>query len=1151
MSIQPPKIDKRTYQEIVAQTEQLAQKFTQWHPNSDGKPDAGRALIRIFGRMATLVSDRINQAPEKNFLAFLDTIGTQILPPIPARVPLTFNLVSGNPTDAFVPVGTQVAAPPIEEEKEEIVFETERDIALITTQLQAVFVREPLTDKYNDRTPEATGNINSAFKAFAADKPNEHFFFLACDRLLSLPENKTIIFIFYSSEISKFAQLPLVWSYWDGANWQPLQASYLNGTTWLPTPPLLTTDRREMQVSIRNLPVPARKIINGVEAAWLRVGLNTSIAPTQSLPDISAILAGVLIERNNLIPPDLCFFNASLLDLSKDFYPFGQQPRFNDTFYIGSQEIFAKPSAVVTIDVKLSGLPVNKNGGAELVWEVYNGSSWETLGRSSVSSPKISGQPEFNDRTQAFTQDGQVTFTLPSQVQPTIVSGTTNCWLRVRLIKGNYGTEATYRQTTNSSNQIIIEPVAASFAAPSVQSIGLKYNYRAWDALSACQTYNNFIYADARAQLIDYGSRFQPLTPTAPTIEQINFNNKVQLFSLSTDIRPTLYLGFDRPFPNRAITLYSQVEPPRPGEIAQANAIAVPARVVWEYASPTGWTPLTVQDETDALSERGIIQFIGPTNFSSRTEFGQSFYWLRARWESGEFAVPPQLRRILTNTIWASQTVTIAEEILGTSDGNPNQTYRTAQKPILLGQHLEVFEPTEPSLAERAAIEPQDKRVQGKRGKGEKRRPVEIVRNEAGQVQGAWVRWQEVPDFYGSGPRDRHYVLDRLIGEVRFGDGLHGAIPPQGFLNNIQLAPYRIGGGERGNRPALTVTELKTTVPYVDSVSNLEPAAGGAEGESLERVKERGPKTLRHRGRAVTVEDMEDLALEASTEVARALAIAPQFNPIDGLQWLPIYRMNLDAAGEIKVEMTALPDGIALEVNINGPGQSNPYTSRQLSTTNPAITYTVTQEQFELGREWSITFTNLGDSNADSIRVKITYPTGSLDVDFQAPLVKSTSASNPYQGVTTAGKVELIVVPQTLDPQPTPSLSLLERVERYIRDRCSPAVDLHLTEADWVEVTIRANLVPISLEKVDEIKQAATDTLITFLHPLTGGRQGRGWDFGRRPHESDLYAVLEKVDGVDYVASLSIDSPSLEQLPDNRRNRFLIYSGAHQITCQI
>ena len=373
----------------------MAQKFTQWHPNSEGKPDAGQALIRIFGRMAALVSDRINQAPEKNFLAFLDTIGTQILPPIPARVPLTFNLVSGNPTDASVPSGTQVAAPPIEEEKEEVVFETERKLALITAQLQAVFVREPLTDKYSDRTSEATGNINSAFKAFEANKPNEHYFFLACDRLLSLPENKTIIFSFYSTEISQFAQLPLSWSYWDGANWQPLQAFYLNGRNWLPTPPLLTPERREMQVSIRDLPVPARKTINGVEAAWLRVGLNTSIAPTQSLPYIDAILAGVLIERNNLIQPDLCFFNASLLDLSKDFYPFGQQPRFNDTFYIGSQEIFAKPSAVVTIEVKLSGLAVNKNGGAELVWEVYNGSSWETLGRSSVSNPKISGQPEF------------------------------------------------------------------------------------------------------------------------------------------------------------------------------------------------------------------------------------------------------------------------------------------------------------------------------------------------------------------------------------------------------------------------------------------------------------------------------------------------------------------------------------------------------------------------------------------------------------------------------------------------------------------------------------------------------------------------------------------------------------------------------------
>ena len=54
--------------------------------------------------------ERLNQASDKNFLAFLDMIGTSPLAPEPARVPLTFTVVAGSTTDGVVPAGTQVAA---------------------------------------------------------------------------------------------------------------------------------------------------------------------------------------------------------------------------------------------------------------------------------------------------------------------------------------------------------------------------------------------------------------------------------------------------------------------------------------------------------------------------------------------------------------------------------------------------------------------------------------------------------------------------------------------------------------------------------------------------------------------------------------------------------------------------------------------------------------------------------------------------------------------------------------------------------------------------------------------------------------------------------------------------------------------------------
>jgi hypothetical protein len=71
----------------------------------------------------------------------------------------------------------------------------------------------------------------------------------------------------------------------------------------------------------------------------------------------------------------------------------------------------------------------------------------------------------------------------------------------------------------------------------------------------------------------------------------------------------------------------------------------------------------------------------------------------------------------------------------------------------------------------------------------------------------------------------------------------------------------------------------------VTGVTNLEPAGGGADAESVDRVQERGPRLLRHGERAVAAADYEDLAREASAEVARAATLPSTINPLD-LDWL-------------------------------------------------------------------------------------------------------------------------------------------------------------------------------------------------------------------------------------------------------------------------
>jgi predicted phage baseplate assembly protein len=139
-------------------------------------------------------------------------------------------------------------------------------------------------------------------------------------------------------------------------------------------------------------------------------------------------------------------------------------------------------------------------------------------------------------------------------------------------------------------------------------------------------------------------------------------------------------------------------------------------------------------------------------------------------------------------------------------------------------------------------------------------------------VQEIWVRWDEVSDFLGSTHESRHYVVDRQSGEIDFGDGTHGRIPPRGS-NNIRLRRYQTGGGSRGNKSTDKINQLRTAIPYVESVTNPVEAFGGFDIEEMDRVRARGATTVRHRSRAVTREDYEDLAKLASPEVARARCI--------------------------------------------------------------------------------------------------------------------------------------------------------------------------------------------------------------------------------------------------------------------------------------
>ncbi len=56
--------------------------------------------------------------------------------------------------------------------------------------------------------------------------------------------------------------------------------------------------------------------------------------------------------------------------------------------------------------------------------------------------------------------------------------------------------------------------------------------------------------------------------------------------------------------------------------------------------------------------------------------------------------------------------------------------------------------------------------------------------------------WTRVSVIRNSGPNDAVYVLNPKDGNIKFGDGVHGRMPPTGASIGVR---YSYGGGARGN----------------------------------------------------------------------------------------------------------------------------------------------------------------------------------------------------------------------------------------------------------------------------------------------------------------------------------------------------------------
>jgi hypothetical protein len=323
---------------------------------------------------------------------------------------------------------------------------------------------------------------------------------------------------------------------------------------------------------------------------------------------------------------------------------------------------------------------------------------------------------------------------------------------------------------------------------------------------------------------------------------------RVAPFGLEPAAGTALYLGLAAPVaPSPQLTLgvllAAGAEPapvaagglfPRPG--------AEPPRIAWELFDGRRFAPVEVAlDETRGFSRSGMIELVLPAGWRTGappgTDPARPLHWIRAQLLEGSWPEAPVLRFIGPNLALARSGRTVRDEVVETPlavDPAARRTLRLRQAPVLAGT-------------------------------------LSIAIDEGG---GALVPWAVVPELADAGPEDRVCSFDAATGTLTFGDERtgRGKPLPDGFRH--VRATYRAAAGTTAVA-AGAITTIAGSAPFLASVTNLEPASGGADVEHLAQTLRRGPREIRARGRAVAAADYEVLALRApGADIRRAHAVS-------------------------------------------------------------------------------------------------------------------------------------------------------------------------------------------------------------------------------------------------------------------------------------
>ncbi len=695
----------------------------------------------------------------------------------------------------------------------------------------------------------------------------------------------------------------------------------------------------------------------------------------------------------------------------------------------------------------------------------------------------------------------------------------------------------------------------------------------------------------------------EPGTPDEPGLApDLAFANDVELalqsfhpFGRRPRLFDTFYIASREGFSKKGAKISLEFKWEAPLPVSSLDLV-----LSWEYWDSRGWRAILIPTpKTEATTDGRTsfaISFDCPADLAAVEVAGQENLWIRARIVSGDYGketfkldaktaqvtpennfLPPKVKSLLIKygmeALVPQYVLTQNNLDLRVWDLQDPQTLLLPFAPLESGPpalHLGFDRPLEKGpLSFFFAVEDH-----GAAADARPRVEWQYLRRRSGEAAAQWAALEVLDDTQGltrSGTvqfipppdlaRDRRFGLDAWW--------LRAAAAPAAKLRGLYLntawavqgetiegEPLGSGTGLPGQRFATARAPVSGEEVWVDELGTLSDGERKALAARPDvRVRQRTDETGRPLAFEILWRPVADLALAGPGDRVYAVDRAAGLFEMGGGDQgrvVPLGRDNVRAsyragggapgnvpAGSITALRTTLPtvDSTANPVPAAGGADTEPL-ARALERGPLALRHrgrAVTRSDFEvLAREAS-------------------------------PAVARARCLGHFDetGKETPGRVTVVIVPESLEARPFPTPALRQRVERFLAGNAANTAGVRVVGPDYVEVRVTAELVPLEPGLAPQVEAEAFRRLAELLHPLTGGHEGLGWEFGRRPALSDFFPLFEALPGVDHVASLaaalqSVDSAgkpfgevteiTLDRPGDSTlAGHVLVYGGDHRL----